>query len=63
MTPDTYKPVLSVVVLPVDPKDQFKPGEYFSPRLQNSSARNNASILAILTSIFPMIKLICSSKP
>lgn len=62
MTPDTYKPVLSVVVLPVNSNDTFQPGEYFSPRLQNNAGselndpHNTLMFLfsAVLTRVFDM---------
>ena len=44
LTPDTYKPVLSLVVLPLDNEDQFTPGEYFSPRVEESGAGEAAAV-------------------
>ena len=38
MKPDTYKPTLSVQVLPRSKEDQFVPGEKYAPRTGKSSA-------------------------
>ena len=38
MDPDTYKPVLSVVLQPVNKSDWFQPGEYYVPRRLRSGA-------------------------
>jgi hypothetical protein len=38
MTADSYKPTVSVVILPVNEEDKFKPGEeYSSPRVKPES--------------------------
>jgi len=41
MTADSYKPTVSVVMLPINEEDKFKPGEeYSSPRIKPESASN-----------------------
>ena len=54
MKPDTYKPTLSVQVLPRSKDDQFVPGEAYAPRTGKSraAAENAAS--------FPLVLIILS---
>lgn len=48
LTPDTYKPVLSVVALPLNKEDQFVPGEYYSPRIKAGASSATAAARHLL---------------
>ena len=48
MKPDTYKPTLSVQVLPKSKEDQFVPGEKYSPRRGDNSATMTTVAFTIL---------------
>ncbi len=48
MTPDTYKPMLSVRIKPLKAEDKFTPGEYFSPRIKNSGAYKSTTNIALV---------------
>ena len=60
MKPDTYKPTLSVQILPKSKEDQFVPGEKYSPRMEGSSAtRPSDTIAALPTALAAMSFLKC----
>ena len=55
MKPDTYKPTLSVQVLPRSKEDQFVPGEKYSPRTGGNSATTTTALtIAILLPVAAM---------
>ena len=51
MKPDTYKPTLSVRILPKSKEDQFVPGEKYSPRTGDNSATMTTETITILLPI------------
>ncbi len=53
LTPDTYKPILSLVVLPIDKEDQFVPGEYYSPRIRAGAEKTTTNLLLLLLTLLP----------
>ena len=52
MKPDTYKPTLSVRILPKSKEDQFVPGEKYSPRTEGNSA--SSKTILTFTIILPI---------
>ena len=55
MKPDTYKPTLSVQVLPKSKEDQFVPGEKYSPRTGGNSATTTTALtIAMLLPVAAM---------
>ena len=54
MKPDTYKPTLSVQVLPKSKEDQFVPGEKYSPRTGGNSAAKTTITIAMLLPVTAM---------
>ena len=55
MKPDTYKPTLSVQVLPRSKEDQFVPGEKYSPRTGGNSATTTTALtIAMLLPVAAM---------
>ena len=55
MKPDTYKPTLSVQVLPRSKEDQFVPGEKYSPRAGGNSATTTTTLtIAMLLPVAAM---------
>ena len=55
MKPDTYKPTLSVRILPKSKEDQFVPGEKYSPRTEGNSAPRKT--IVTITMILPLALL------
>ena len=57
MKPDTYKPTLSVQVLPTSKEDQFVPGETYAPRTGKSSAAASPSATRTLLPLLLLLPL------
>ena len=65
MEPDTYKPILSVQVQPVNKSDWFTPGEHYVPRRLRSGAatrKSNCFMMAAFCSTMMIILSIFVDK-
>ena len=60
MKPDTYKPTLSVQILPKSKEDQFVPGEKYSPRTGDSSTARTTTVT--ITILLPIVLLSAMSS-
>ena len=60
MTPDTYKPIVSVSVLPTHKEDGFLEGKYFEDENSKAESLNNSlrnKIILLFTTIFMSVYL------
>ena len=60
MTPDTYKPIVAVSVLPTHKEDGFLEGKYFEDENSNAESINHSLrniIILIFTTIFMSVYL------
>ena len=60
MTPDTYKPIVAVSVLPTHKEDGFLEGKYFEDENSKAESLNNSlrnKIILLFTTIFMSVYL------